>query len=100
MKKKIQIDPELLVEIYSETKVCYKFRGFYNETIKNIIKGKPGAKYEAIHKSWILDNNFYGSLKDELEPILRQEKIKFSDIPGFVVDLMRTQIPFASENAD
>ena len=85
-KARKQMDPELLVEIFSESKVSYKFRGFYNETIKNIIKQKPGAQYEASKKIWILDNTHYGSLKEELEPFLKQEGIKFSDIPRFVIE--------------
>ena len=92
-RKRKNVDPELIVELYDENLVAFKFLGFYNEDMKNSIKNRKNTCYDSERKLWVVTIKDYKDILDDVKDYLNKEHAKFQDIPKFAVDLMKNDVP-------
>jgi hypothetical protein len=93
-KRPKNLPPELIVELYDIDLVAFKFLGFYNENMKNIIKNRPRTCFDNERKLWVVTLKEYREILGDLMELVREEGAEVQDIPEFVGRLMRIDRPF------
>ena len=92
-RRRKNIDPELIIELYDENLVAFKFLGFFNEDMKNTIKKRKNTCYDSERKLWVVTIKDYKDILDEVKEYLAKEHAQFQDIPRFATELMKQDIP-------
>jgi hypothetical protein len=84
----------IYIELVGPNTIAVKMDGFYDQEIKDKIKGLPDAKYEGTSKEWFLRKDLKDKLIDSIGELCIDRGVQIVDIPDFVHDLSKNPIPF------
>jgi SNF2 family DNA or RNA helicase len=85
------------VEIVGPHTIAVSFVGFFDNAIKDKIKGLPEAKYEGVSKDWILRRDLQETMYQAIGELCIEKGIKIIEIPEFVGELGKISIPFTQK---
>jgi hypothetical protein len=84
----------ITLELHTTESFALRFHKFYDETIKNKIRGIPGSKFLMDQRCWVLGVASYDLLIMELKQICDQNSIHIEEIPSFIMNLVIHKTPF------
>lgn len=84
----------ITLELHTTESFALRFHKFYDETIKNKIRGIPGSKFLMDQRCWVLGVASYDLLIGELKQICDQNSIHIEEIPSFIMNLVIHKTPF------
>ncbi len=87
-------EKHLIFELISATHYAVTFKNFFDTTIKDLIKNMTSARYDAETKAWTIPVTSKDELITKVGPKCLSDGITLVDVPKFVVDMLKTNIPF------
>ena len=84
----------ITLEIHSGEQFALRFHKFYDEGIKNKIRGIPGSRFLMDQRCWVLGIASYDFLINELKKLCEQNSIHIDEIPSFIMNLVLHKTPF------
>ena len=65
--------------------------------IKDKVKALPDSKYDAVGREWLIRKDLMEKLFEEIGEMCIDKGIKIVEIPDFVYDLLKNNIPFSGK---
>ena len=82
------------IEKLSRNELGLTFQGFYDPSLKDLIKSLGFSQYDADRKVWIIPEQEKTQMIDRVGPYCLDNNILMGETPKFVEKIINTQIPF------